>query len=384
MGQDDWMQINARTTPEDLGPEFELEWPPALFQEEARAVLGIDDAKFQSRGKYLLEEAFLEDFAAQTFDESAVHVFADWPGASSLGSRGILAFLADNADRLPKISTLAPYWAHRHSTVPKVPATPLRTFQDDFKILVQDFIDRGYLSMLAPKTCVDADDYGTRDITEKIDWQIQRRAGISDFWTTAKKQSLPLDSMYTLVEVFHDLVARPRYRSYHDYGRCGWHYSDHARRPGQDLYRLRVEELLLRHGIEYRLADSGEDRGRLVHRQTDARSELIEHAIEAVDPKSKNSVEHGIALFRKRGVTRDDKRSACAALALVLEDRRQLLKEKMHSKDEGMLFQIANQFHIRHRNAGQHEDYGDEFLDWTFWIYLSTIELTNKVLARPV
>ena len=97
-----------------------------------------------------------------------------------------------------------------------------------------------------------------------------------------------------------------------------------------------------------------------------------------------NSVEHGIALFRKRGVTREDKRSACVALALVLEDRRRLLKEEMLRKDEGMLFKIANEFDIRHRDGKQYDNYGDEFFDWIFWIYLSTIELTNRVIARSV
>lgn len=36
------------------------------------------------------------------------------------------------------------------------------------------------------------------------------------------------DTFYGLIEVIHDLVARPRERSWHDYGRCGWHYSEFA------------------------------------------------------------------------------------------------------------------------------------------------------------
>jgi hypothetical protein len=37
--------------------------------------------------------------------------------------------------------------------------------------------------------------------------------------------------------------------------------------------------------------------------------------------------------------------------ARVLESRRQLIKKEMLSKDEGALFQIANQFDIRDRGA---------------------------------
>lgn len=56
--------------------------------------------------------------------------------------------------------------------------------------------------------------------------------------------------------------------------------------------------------------------------------------------------------------------------------------ENLISGDEGMIFQLANKFDIRHRDGKQFDDYGDEFMDWIFWIYLSTIELTNKVLER--
>ena len=89
-----------------------------------------------------------------------------------------------------------------------------------------------------------------------------------------------------------------------------------------------------------------------------------------------------MALFRSRGVTREDKRSAAVALARVLEDRRDLLKAELLSKDEGSLFQIANQFDVRHRRADQRPNYDEAYLDWIFWWYLATVELTDRLLAR--
>jgi hypothetical protein len=67
----------------------------------------------------------------------------------------------------------------------------------------------------------------------------------------------------------------------------------------------------------------------------------------------------------------------------VLEHRRTLLKDALLSKDEGALFAIANAFDLRHRNAGQRDDYDEVFLDWVFWWYLGTIELITRLLARP-
>jgi hypothetical protein len=42
----------------------------------------------------------------------------------------------------------------------------------------------------------------------------------------------------------------------------------------------------------------------------------------------------------------------------------------------------ANNFAIRHQRRGQQGDYDPVFLDWIFWLYLGTVELTNRLLAR--
>lgn len=41
-----------------------------------------------------------------------------------------------------------------------------------------------------------------------------------------------------------------------------------------------------------------------------------------------------------------------------------------------------NKFGIRHQNAQQQADYDAVFLDWVFWFYLATIELTDRLLSR--
>jgi len=56
---------------------------------------------------------------------------------------------------------------------------------------------------------------------------------------------------------------------------------------------------------------------------------------------------------RYRNASEHDKRSACIALAGVLEERRALLNQDMMKKDEGALFDIANNFAIRHQKAQQ-------------------------------
>jgi hypothetical protein len=78
----------------------------------------------------------------------------------------------------------------------------------------------------------------------------------------------------------------------------------------------------------------------------------------------------------------EERRSAVITLAGVLEERRNLLKAELLTKDETALFQIANQFAVRHQRADQRGDYDPAFLDWLFWWYLGTVQLTDQLLAR--
>ncbi len=189
-------------------------------------------------------------------------------------------------------------------------------------------------------------------------------------------------TFYGLIEVYHDLVSRPRERHYHDYAMCGWHYSHFSATAGREVYRWKANELLQAAGISYRLADSGEDLGRLVAVFDDGRSALLAKVLGRTQPDTATRVQHAVALFRRRGATDEDKRSALITLAGILEERRQLIKAELVSADEGALFQIANKFAIRHQNKQQLSDYDPAFLDWVFWWYLGTVELTNRIIGR--
>jgi hypothetical protein len=210
--------------------------------------------------------------------------------------------------------------------------------------------------------------HGTDPGSRKL-WPLQPEA-----WDT--------DTFYSLVEIFHDLVARPRRRWDHDHGDCGPHFSDFDTDAGRRVYRALVNRLLTEHAAQLRLAESGEDTGHLVHVVDEARADLIQRALHTSDQKVAGRVEHAIALFRARDASEHDKRSAIVTLHFVLEDRKSLLKKELFSEDENALFRIANKFDLRHSDDRQHNDYDPAFRDWVFWWYLVTIELTDRLLTR--
>lgn len=79
-----------------------------------------------------------------------------------------------------------------------------------------------------------------------------------------------------MVEVLHDLVAKPADRFFHSYSGCGWHHSDFSIESGRTVYRWRVNKLLAQNNLGLRLAEEGEDLGRMVMVTADVRHELIE------------------------------------------------------------------------------------------------------------
>ena len=75
-------------------------------------------------------------------------------------------------------------------------------------------------------------------------------------------------------------------------------------------------------------------------------------------------------------------RSAIVTLAGVLEANRKLLKTELLTADESALFQIANTFDLRHRNADQRTDVDPIFLEWIFHTFLATAGLVGRLQRR--
>ena len=87
--------------------------------------------------------------------------------------------------------------------------------------------------------------------------------------------------------------------------------------------------------------------------------------------------------FRGRRSTVDDRRVAVRELADVLEYLRPTIKQAMLSEDERALFELANNFAIRHNRRGQKRDYDwAVWLSWMFYVYLATIHATLRLHER--
>ena len=351
-----------------FGPDLALRWPREVFAAEVteltRLAGGVEN--WPERVELVLEDAFAGPAAADKFRS-----FVGCPGGIEY-----LRSLCDRVSELPIFDDRPRYWPERHSTA----AQGLDSFAGSFIRLIDELQERGWLEKELPAGC------GTRFTDVDVDPAevLDERLGRPDLWPLrASRPTWDWDLVFGLVEVFHDLVALPRTRRFHQSEVCGWHWSEFVFEPARRIYRWRVNRLLERVGQEVRLADEGDDEGRIVAVTDEARANLLHRAVTRTDPGSGDQVREAIAMFRARSASREARRLAVVALAGVLEQRRRLLKDHLHGKDEGALFEIANRFGLRHQRDGQLTGYDEAFLEWIFWWYLATIELTDRLLARP-
>ncbi|WAL74686.1 hypothetical protein OU787_26235 [Kitasatospora sp. YST-16] len=365
---------------------YELVWPADLFVAEAGRIAALGRRDWVSRAEWLLTEAFQGSSACSDFEslpstapksDDPWGAGADpWSQAPVLTQQMWLRELIGRAQEIRQFTEPRPYWPHRNGQVaPTAPSDPV-SVRFGFARLVMELLGNGYLAEHFGEECVDSDEQ-LPDPAEVL----EQRLGVGQLWPLEPKD-WDEDTFFGLVEVFHDLVSRPRDRTFHSWDGCGWHHREFHVGPARVLYRWRVNRLLAGAGVQYRLADEGEDQGRLVAVTDDARADLVHRTLAVADPDIKQRTTHAIALYRGRGASIEEKRSAVIVLAGILEERRDLIRSELGKPDDGALFVIANKFEIRHRDASQQEDYDPAFLDWIFWWYLATVELTTTLLSR--
>jgi len=369
----------------DLG-HARLRWPTDVFASELDAMI-----RTGSTGEaidHLIREAFDDhDELLRFLPGDAIFMGgAQRPTDRDQYLAALLA--AANAGLVPEFVAASARWRERKG-VSRQASEPSSTLPSLFGKALQALDALGYWDHAAHPPCVD-DSFETLehlgDVVERelgiaVDLKFLPRAYSGSTVDVKALDELAEDDAFELVEIFHDLAARPRSRHYHDYGH-DWHHSDFAKGTGQAIYRWKINMVLRDAQVPYALAADGELKGRLISTFDDGRMELLRTATANAATDDKSRLDHAATLFLKRGSTAEDKRSALKNLADLLEKDRALLRTELFSKDEGALFEIANKFGIRHHTAQQQDDYDEAFLDWVFWWYLATIELKQRLTAR--
>jgi len=227
--------------------------------------------------------------------------------------------------------------------------------------------------------CVDEGHVGGR-VGKDVNAYLLRKAGKAELWPPRAEAGYSEDDLFDLIEFMFDCVGKPLEGGYHSYYNCGYHYSKFEKEVGQEEFQREVNEILRQYSTGFELSKGGE----VLAVAESGFESLVEQELPEYDPENvEGRVKAAVKKFRYRRALLEDRREAVRDLVDVLEYLRPQMKEKFASRDESDLFNIANNFALRHHNPQQKSDYDPEiWLDWMFYFYLSTISAVLRMINR--
>lgn len=364
--------------------DLSLIWPLELFLWEAHRVAKLfspraNNSNFTSMVTLLMTEAFHDGDMAASLQQSDTGSWSTPSGNSHHAAYEALAALIQQPSGL-RGYVEPQYWIERKGRTKKGGGD--RSLSLDFFGLIVEMSELGYFPKAFPEDCVDV--FSTSP--DEISLSIRKAIHVDVNWPSDLTENVVTsDVLFSLIEYFHDQAQRPRTRFSHSSVGCGWHYLDHNKESGGVVYRWRVNQLLDAHGSDHRLGTRGDEKGRLL-RYSNPNIKELEAALEEKPADSdEERVSVAIRMYRNRRSTIVERRAAIATLAGYLEKHRDAFKAGQLTKgDEGTLFHLFNKFAIRHNAKAEKQDYGEEYLDWIYWVTLAGIQLVKELNNREV
>lgn len=275
-----------------------------------------------------------------------------------------------------------PYYSVRTGKNPLAKNFDLDALRNLFKSFFNDFEEKGYFQEAFGYFCVDkgnvsgnlgADLAGALllDLRKSNLTPIQERI---DFYTE--------DDLFDIIEFLYEYCSKPIEEGawFHSYANCGWHYSKFEREPGQVEFRERINKVLELYDNGYELSSEGE----ILALADEGLEALFDKPLPEIDSENvEKRVYAAQTKFRRYRSSMDERRDAIRDLADVLEFLKPRLKKVLTTKDESDLFNIANNFGIRHHNKDQQTDYDKPiWYSWMFYYYLATIHAATRLIEK--
>jgi len=273
-----------------------------------------------------------------------------------------------------------PYYSVRTGKNPLSGSIDLPMLIKLFKTLYVRFDDEGYFQEDLGFYCVDAGFVsGTlgHDIEGVLLLEL-RKNNLHPIRSEIDNYSE--DDLFDIIEFLYDHCSKPITRTYHNWSECGWHCETFDRESGRAEYREKVNRILKIYKEGYELSSNGE----ILVLADNGLEGLLEAPLPSVDPENIEArIDAARQKFRRYRSSLDERRDAVRDLADVLEFLRPKLKGIITSKDEDDLFNIANNFGIRHHNEKQKVNYDKAiWYSWLFYYYLATIHAVLRLIAK--
>lgn len=249
-----------------------------------------------------------------------------------------------------------------------------------FKNIYLDFRGKGYFQEAFGYDCVDAGEVPGK-LGADIEAQMLRKLRKPNLWPIDQKsEQYSEDDVFDVIEFLYDHISKPLDGYHHTYSGCGWHYQTFNKEDGRREFRTEINDLLKDYKEGFELSESGE----ILALSDKGLENLLIADIPSCDPENiENRLNNAILKFRRYRSSVDDRRDAIRDLADILEFLRPKLNSVITKGDESDLFNIANNFGIRHHNDSQKTDYEKSiWYSWIFYYYLATIHAVLRLIEQ--
>lgn len=185
------------------------------------------------------------------------------------------------------------------------------------------------------------------------------------------------DDLFDIIEFLYIHISKPIDGSSHGWNNFCQHWETFNKANGQKEFREKINKILEMYIYRYELSEKGE----ILTKPDAGFQKIFEADIPSNDKSVTERIDSAVLQYRCHGSTIDDRREAVRNLADVLEYLKPKVKSILTKQDEIDLFNLANNFGIRHHNEKQKTNYDKAlWLSWMFYYYLSTIH----VLLRKI
>ena len=255
------------------------------------------------------------------------------------------------------------YFSQRKDTVSNI------TTQDlgyRFYNIFEDFVLEGYFDRLRMGALYE------KLISDKLRRILAAKFGHKSHEMIPTKNNLlnmSRDSIFDLIEFLSDYVSEPLSVRMQMISNSSIKIEN-----GLEKWRKSINECLEQLDPPYNLTANGNIE--ILSPSAGLRRLVDNHASPSKNAQEK--VDHACRLFLKRNATIHDKRSALEELASVLEPLRDCLKVSIGRNNTSKLFEIANNYGIRHNNNKQ-KDLDENYMWWFFYSALSAIDLVARL-----
>ncbi len=270
------------------------------------------------------------------------------------------------------------FYSMRTGSNPAKDGFTLDDLKELFHRVYGNLNNAGYFDESFGFRCEDAGDIAGKvtDIELEIFLKIRKK----NLWSISSHiNHYNEDDFFDIIEFLYIHVSRPIDGKRHGWDNNCMHWETFNKAEGQKEFKEKINEILEMYIGKYELSEKGE-----ILAKPDIGFEKIFEA--DVPPSSKSVTERmdsAIRHYRRHGSTLDDRRITVRDLADVLELLKPKVKSILTEKDEKDLFNLANNFGIRHLNEKQKTKYDTAiWLSWMFYYYLATIHVLLRKIGN--